>query len=216
MRMRKKKNGAARLAACAEVLLEKPENPISDAKGIIGKDAKIYLEIGAGKGGFARETARRNPDVLYLAMEKVSDCVVLAAERAVATADERCGNLRFLVANADDLLSWFAPDSVDAIFLNFSDPWPKAGYYKRRLTYRKYLETYFLLLKKGGTLSVKTDNENLFAFTKEELAALGIEPDIATDDLHASPYAAENVMTEYESNFVSQGLNIHYLKTHKE
>ncbi len=215
MRMRKKKNGPARLAACAEVLLEKPETPLESAVPVLGKEAKIYLEIGAGKGGFAREMAKRNGDVLYLAMEKVSDCVVLAAERAVATMDERNGNLRFLVANADDLLSWFAPESIDEMFLNFSDPWPKAGYYKRRLTYRKYLEVYFSLLKKGGHLSFKTDNDNLFSFTLEELEALGKTPKAVTDDLHASPYAAANVMTEYEQNFVSQGMKIHYLRVGK-
>lgn len=215
MRMRKKKNGAARLSACAEVLLEKPETPLSDAIPVLGKNVEIYLEIGAGKGGFAREMAKRNPNVCYLAMEKVSDCVVLAAERAMATLEERSGNLRFLVANADDLLTWFAPESISEMFLNFSDPWPKAGYYKRRLTYRKYLEVYFSLLKKGGHLSVKTDNENLFTFTKEELGALGKTPEIITDDLHASPFAEGNVMTEYEQNFVSQGMKIHYLRVAK-
>ena len=110
-----------------------------------------------------------------------------------------------------NLEEWFAPASLDTIYLNFSDPWHKERHAKRRLTYRSYLFKYFRLLKKGGKIRFKTDNVNLFDFTLEELSALGLSPDVLTRDLHASPYAEGNVMTEYEKNFSSQGYPIHML-----
>ena len=208
MRMRKKKNGDARLAAHEGLVLSRPETPITPPEG-----RAIYLEIGAGKGGFAIEMAKRNPEADYYAMEKVKDCIVIAAEKA--DAQKRPENLHFLIDGADDLPLWFAEGSVDKIFLNFSDPWHKKGYFKRRLTYRKYLALYFTLLREGGELCFKTDNVPLFDFSLEEIASVDLTPEVVTRDLHASEYAEGNVMTEYEESFVSQGLPIHMLRLKK-
>ena len=212
MRMRKKKHGAERLAACADLLLTRPEAPIASGKEIFGREGALYLEIGCGKGGFACGMAEKHKDSLFVAMEKVSDVLVLAAEKAQRMQDTRPDNLRFISGDARDLLAWFGEGSLDGIYLNFSDPWPKAGHAKRRLTHRAFLVTYFTLLKAGGTLAVKTDNEGLFAFTVEELAALGYTPTFLTDDLHASEAAEGNVMTEYEKSFSEQGMKIHALR----
>ena len=215
MRMRKKKNGEARLKALSDLLASKPETPIASSRVDFNTDADIFLEIGAGKGGFAVKMAETNPNAVYYAMERVSDCVVLAAELADRCRENRPDNLRFIVGGADDLLSWFAPASVSRVFLNFSDPWSKKGYRKRRLTYRKYLAMYFTLLKDGGVLRFKTDNEGLFDFSLKEIAAMGLTPRIVTRDLHHSPYNEGNIMTEYETNFSSMGMNIHMLEVEK-
>lgn len=204
MRMRKKKNADARLASHEGLVLQKPASPIERTEG-----REIYLEIGAGKGGFAIEMAKRNPQADYFAMERVRDCIVIAVEKA--DAEGRPENLRFLIDGADNLPEWFAKGSVDRIFLNFSDPWHKKGYFKRRLTYRKYLALYFALLREGGELCFKTDNAPLFDFSLEEIASVDLAPYLVTRDLHASPYAEGNVMTEYEKGFVAEGLPIHKL-----
>ena len=212
MRMRKKKNGAARLSACAHLLCEKPQSPISSAMADFGREAELHLEIGCGKGGFACGMARKNPTACFYAMERVHDVMVLAAERAEREREERPDNLRFILAGAADLPAYFVPGSLFRIYLNFSDPWPKKGYAKRRLTHRAFLRLYFSLLSEGGELWMKTDNVGLFDFTLEELAALGLEPFFVTRDLHASSEAEGNVMTEYERNFSSQGMPIHALR----
>lgn len=216
MRMRKKKNGELRLLACREFLLENIDEPMSDPASVIGKSgAKVFLEIGAGKGGFACKMAEKHPEAAYFAMEKVTDCVVLAAEQAKESADKRNDNLRFIVDTADNLLKIFKPGTVDAIFLNFSDPWPKKGYAKRRLTHRRYLALYLNLLCDGGTLTFKTDNVGLFDFSLEEIAALGLPLEKLTRDLHSSEWNEGNVMTEYEKNFSSKGVSINMLEFKK-
>ena len=214
MRMRKKKNGEARLLACSDVLYRHEGEPLCDPSSIIGKrGAPVFLEIGAGKGGFATQMAKRHSDVVYLAMERVSDCVVLGAERA--KAEGVCDNLRFIVDSADNLMKILAPGTVDALFLNFSDPWSKKGYAKRRLTHRRYLAMYFNLLKDGGRLRFKTDNVGLFDFSLEEIETMGLTCSIVTRDLHSSEYSADNIMTEYETNFSSMGMCINMLEVIK-
>ena len=216
MRMRKKKNGESRLAACSEFLFKNDGEPMGDPGAALGMaGAPVFLEIGAGKGGFACEMAKRNPDAAYFAMEKVSDCVVLGAEKAKAAFDGKPANLRFVIDTADNLLEIFGEGSVDRIFLNFSDPWSKKGYAKRRLTHRRYLSLYFNLLKDGGRITFKTDNVGLFDFTLLEISDMGITPDAVTRDLHNSKYAEGNVMTEYETNFSSMGMSINMVEVTK-
>ena len=212
MRMRRKKHGAERLVACGEYLYRHEGEPLTDpAAQIFGRPgARVLLEIGAGKGGFAVGMVKQNPDAVYIAMERVADCVVLGAERAKR---ENVGpSLRFITDTADELTRILAPGTVDAIYLNFSDPWSKKGYAKRRLTHRRYLSVYAYLLKEGGKLRFKTDNVGLFDFTLEELEAFGIAPDIVTRDLHASEWAEGNVVTEYEAAFTAEGVKINMLE----
>ncbi len=212
MRMRKKKHGAERLAACSALLATRPEAPWTDPVALFGREGEVRLEIGCGKGGFACGMAAAHPEWNLFAMEKVSDVLVLAAERAMREADARPDNLRFLNGDARDLAAYFAEGTLDAIYLNFSDPWPKAGHAKRRLTHRAFLSLYVTLLKDGGAICLKTDNAGLFDFTLEELSSLGLVPEMVTRDLHASPEAEGNVMTEYEKNFSEQGMPIHALR----
>ena len=215
MRMRKKKNGAKRLEAVSEFLLDLPTEPSSDPGSLIDKPgAEVYLEIGAGKGGFACAMAELNRGVAYFAMEKVSDCVLLACERA-SKMNGGADNLRFVIENADRLLNIFEKGSIDRIFLNFSDPWTKKGYAKRRLTHRRYLALYMNLLKEGGRLTFKTDNDQLFEFSLEEISAMGLSTDKCTRDLHNSEYNVGNVMTEYEKNFTELGKSINMLEITK-
>ena len=215
MRMRKKKNSETRLSACEKYLFN-TENTMTDPAGEVGMTgANVFLEIGAGKGGFACAMAERHSDAAYFAMERVTDCVVIGAERANSGEYGQLDNLRFVIDTADNLMHIFAPGSVDAIFLNFSDPWSKKGYAKRRLTHRRYLAMYMNLLKDGGVLRFKTDNVGLFDFSLEEIGAMGLTPSIVTRDLHRSEWNDGNIMTEYEKNFSEQGMNINMLELKK-
>ena len=215
MRMRKKKHSEERLAACGKYLL-KAEGVMTDPASAMGEGYdKVFLEIGAGKGGFACAMAERHSDAAYFAMERVTDCVVLCAEKASSGEFGELNNLRFVIDTADNLMHIFAPGSVDAIFLNFSDPWSKKGYAKRRLTHRRYLAMYMNLLRDGGVIRFKTDNVGLFDFSLEEIEAMGLTPTIVTRDLHASEWNEGNIMTEYERNFSEQGMTINMLELRK-
>lgn len=209
MRMRHKKHGAERITACAELLITPPEkqqiNPIS----LFPAEKPVALEIGCGKGDFAIGMARAHPDWNWIAMERVPDVACLALEKAMATKDERPDNLRFLIGNAQNLPLFFLPRSISEIYLNFSDPWPKSGYAKRRLTHANFLALYRELLVPGGVLKLKTDNVDLFDFSLEEFERCGLELLRSTRDLHAEDWARDNVMTEYERHFSELGQPIH-------
>ncbi len=199
-----------------------------------GKEKPLYLEIGMGKGRFIIETAKRNPEREYIGVERYESVLYKACEKMAGKpdrnpaslaieAEERLNgdalpealdgtpdNLRFLRLDARELPEVFAEGEVDGIYLNFSDPWPKARHSKRRLTSREFLATYGKFLKDGGILEFKTDNRSLFDFSVEEFKeADKWELVKVTYDLHNDPVMGEgNVMTEYEKKFSALGNKI--------
>ena len=164
------------------------------------------LEIGCGKGGFVIELAKREPQVNYLALEKMSNVILTPMEEVKKQGIE---NIRFLNIRAECLPCYIPEGSLDAIYLNFSTPLPKLGYATQRLTHRNFLEVYKKLLKKGGGILQKTDDRDFFDFSLEEYAACGFALEKVTYNLHEQGNPSWNVVTEYEQKWVERGLPIH-------
>ncbi len=121
-------------------------------------------------------------------------------------------NLKFMLTFVHSMDELFYENQLSGIYLNFSDPWPKARHAKRRLTYRGRLTDYAWALKPGGFVEVKTDNDALYDFTLEEIEAAGYKIEEQTRDLHASGFEAKKTTTEYEDKFSSRGKNINYVR----
>ena len=123
--------------------------------------------------------------------------------------DNKLENAVVICANAEQLEDWFEPGEIKELYLNFSDPWPKARHAKRRLTHRNFLAKYQRLLGSGGHLRFKTDNRALFDFSGEEFKECGLEIIALSYDLHHSEYENE-VQTEYEQKFSALGTPINF------
>lgn len=206
MRMRKKKNLIPRMDRCADRLIRDPYDRRGSWRELMPEARELRLELGCGKGRFTAGVAALEPDVLFIAVEMVPDAMVVAMERCVK---EGLTNVFFVDANADQLPSFFAPDEVDRIYLNFSDPWPGNRHAKRRLTHGNFLKLYRKVLKMGGQIHFKTDNQPLFEFSVEEIPQFGFTLSEVTRDLHAN--GPVGVMTDYEAKFYEQGMNINRL-----
>ena len=149
------------------------------------------------------ELARRNPDINYLGMERYSSVLLRALQKM---EEEPLPNLYFLCEDAAELPEMFATGELNRIYLNFSDPWPKDRHAKRRLTSRQFFARYDAILKPDGRLEFKTDNQDLFTFSLEEIPEAGWHLDASTRDLHHDSVLNEgNIMTEYEEKFSSKG-----------
>ena len=219
MRMRKKRNFSARMEACSDLLLahgaggilnmkEAAETyrALIDFKSVFKNENSVELEIGCGKGGFVIAMAKENPNVNFLALEKMSNVILTPMEAVRAAGIE---NVRFLNIRAECLACYIPEHSLDKIYLNFSTPLPKLGYATQRLTHRSFLETYKKLLKPKGRIVQKTDDRDFFEFSLEEYRAMGFALDNLTYDLHANGNPQGNIVTEYEQKWVDRGLPIH-------
>ena len=211
MRMRKKKNLDVRFAACSDVMVFEPKELRGKWRALFGNDNPLHLEIGCGKGRFAIGMAELHPDVNFIAVEREEGALIMAAERC---EEHPLPNLRFVSFDAAELREVFAPAEVDRIYLNFSDPWPKAGHAKRRLTYRSFLSEYRRLLKPGGAIFFKTDNQRFFEWSLQEICQFGWLLQNISLDLHHSDFEG-NVMTEYEEKFSSEGSRIYRVEARR-
>ena len=183
-------------------------------KQLFGNDNPVYIEIGMGKGQFILTLAKQNPDVNYIGIERYSSVLLRALEKFDTEEFCELRNIRFVCMNAMEIAEVFEPGEVDRIYLNFSDPWPKARHANRRLTSVKFLEQYEKVLAEGGLIEFKTDNRPLFEFSLEQVEEAGWKLLVHTFDLHhEDAMNVGNVMTEYEEKFSSMGNPIHKLVT---
>lgn len=242
MRMRKKRRGSERLLQLGALFIGEEEIKAGAAE-CFDKKRPMRLEIGCGKGEFIRRLSRRDTDYNYIAMERVDDVIVVAAEKYaedrglgrldyhggwrapdgmiydgvrwdIPLADR--GNVRFMNRDASLLDEYFPDGSFEAIYANFSDPWTKSGYAERRLTHPEFLKKYLRLLAPGGTFCFKTDNVELFDFSVDAIKSCeGFEVIFESRDLHQSERADTNIETEYERNFASQGIKINCIEARK-
>lgn len=170
---------------------------------IFGNDNPLYLEIGCGKGKFVCEMAKMLPDINFVAVEKISNVLIEALERA---KDEKINNVYFLNCAAEVLGKYFPQGAVERIYLNFSNPLPKEGYKKQRLTHPRFLTIYGNILKKGGLIIQKTDDEDFYKFSLESYKEEGFEVLSACENYLLTE--KEDVETEHERRFKDMGKHI--------
>ncbi len=244
MRMRKKRRGAQRLFALSSIICDNLSQYGKNGDCAFDVQRPLRLEIGCGKGDFICELSKRDSDFNYFAMEKVSDVIVVAAEKYAVSRGlghlsahgdwtgpdgtvysdgkhfdipmEMRGNVRFIPGDARMLGDMFEKGIFDTVYANFSDPWTKNGQIERRLTAPHFLDTYYDLLEVGGSFKFKTDNIKLFEYSLETVASSKFKLTFSTFDLHSSEKNSENIQTEYERNFTEKGFKINYLEALKE
>lgn len=219
MRMRKKKNLESRLEGVSDILFisdiedrnfntAKNEKEYIDFDAWFGSKKPLYLEIGCGKGKFALEFAKQNPDINLVAVEKSGNVIVEACEKS---KEAGLNNVKFIKCSAEYLEKYFCDKSVDRIFLNFSCPFPKNAYATHRLTHERFLNIYKNILKDGAEIHQKTDNIHFFEFSLESFSNNGFAFKNISLDLHKSDFEG-NIETEYEQKFSSLGFPIYRLE----
>jgi len=207
----------ARKKAWTEREIETNERFIKNPTDFKGKwasyfknDNPIQVEIGCGKGRFIVQNAANNPNINYIALEREEHVIVMGAR---ASAGVPC-SLSFIIGDVSDIADYFDENELDRLYINFCDPWPnRKKWHKRRLTHANFLNVYKKLLKKGGEIHFKTDNQELFEFSLNSFSDNNFRLKNITLDLHNSGFEG-NIVTEYEEKFASVGMPIYRLEAY--
>ncbi|MFB9325224.1 tRNA (guanosine(46)-N7)-methyltransferase TrmB [Paenibacillus aurantiacus] len=178
-----------------------------------GNDNPIYIELGMGKGKFISEMSVRNPHINFIGVDMYDELIRRASEKAraawAAQGVDSPPNLALLRANIEGIEDMFAPNEIERIHLNFSDPWPKAKHARRRLTHQRFVAKYMEILNERGEIHFKTDSQSLFEFSLNSFADMELVMRNISLHLHKDELRDDLVLTEYESKFVERGNNIH-------
>ena len=144
------------------------------------------------------------PNINFIGIEKFDSVIVRALEKVI---EEPLTNLKLIRVDAQAIPIILKDYTVERIYLNFVDPWPKERHAKRRLTHRGFLDIYKHLLVPNGEVHLKTDNEFLYNYSLEEMIYNDMEMLYHTEDLHNDNYEG-NIMTEFEEKFAKRGMKI--------
>ena len=210
LRLKNVKN-ASNIIKGSEYIILNPNDYKGKWNKLFGNQNPINIEIGMGKGDFIIEMAKKNPNVNFIGIEMFDSVMVRAVQKL---ENQNLDNLKLIRMDATYINDVFDRE-IDTIYLNFSDPWPKKRHEKRRLTSHEFLKRYDLIFKGSKNIIQKTDNIGLFAFSLQSLSTFGCVLNFVTLDLHQTK-TEDNVMTEYEKKFVSNGVKICMLKATKK
>ncbi len=210
MRQRRIKNVDEKIMTHGSFLIEDPHEFKGRWTDAVPGEGPLYIEIGCGKGKFITGLAVRNPERRFIGFEGHQSVALHALEKAESL---ECGNVHFVLQYVNGLTEIFDKGEIDGIYLNFSDPWPKARHEKRRLTCGPRLREYSAVLKPGGFIEFKTDNDGLFEYSIDEIRKQeDMEILELSRDLHGDFPEESIVTTEYEEKFSAAGKKINYVR----
>ena len=208
MRMRKKKWADPYLEEHSDYALMDPKDLRGRWSEVLGR-TEIHVEIGTGKGDYMNAMASMYPDTAWIGIEKDHSAAAIAVRKAIESGED-LDRKRMIVGDAEHLLDWFAEGEADVIHLNFSDPWPKTRYHKRRLSSRTFLEMYKVILTPGGSIRMKKDNQDLFAASVLYFLKNGFTLKEFSVNYRRKPHG-EDAVTEYEQRFMELGMPVYQL-----
>lgn len=143
--------GANEAVAASPYCIQVRQNTADNGMPFFENDHPIHIEIGMGKGRFLMDLAALHPEINYIGIERYTSVLL----RAVQKMDTlQLPNVHFLCEDAAKLPEIFAPEEVDRIYLNFSDPWPKDRHARRRLTSHEFLDRYDQFLGSRRTAGI--------------------------------------------------------------
>ncbi len=172
---------------------------------------EIVVEIGCGKGDYTIGMANLFPNKNFIGVDIKGSRLWKGSTLAEEAGLTNAAFLRNFVENLEEN---FAPAEVNEIWITFPDPRPKKGDIKKRLTSERFLNLYESLIKPGGVVHFKTDDEDLFTYTLELLQSRQANNLVHTYDLYNSDlqHHTLNIQTTYEKRFISEGMTIKYLQ----
>lgn len=171
----------------------------------------VVLELACGKGEYSVNLARLFPEKNFIGVDYKGNRIWRGAKTAI---EDGIKNVAFLRIQIENLLDYFAEGEIDEIWITFPDPQPQDSREKKRLTFPAFLNRYKLVLKPGGCVNLKTDNDQLYAYTNEKVEELGLSVHKNTNHLYTSEFTDEvlSIKTYYEKKYLLHDKNINYIQ----
>lgn len=209
MRLRNVK-GAKEIIDNSPYIIKNPNDYRGNYQKVFENNNPIHIEIGMGKGDFIIENAKKYPNINFIGIEKFDSVIVRAVQKL---ENEEIPNLKLIKIDANEIDDVFDKE-ISVIYLNFSDPWPKARHAKRRLSSEIFLNKYDSVFIDKKRIIMKTDNRKLFEYSIKSFTDYGYK----IEDISLNLYEDDiknNVPTEYETRFHNRGCLIYKVDVSK-
>ncbi|MCY3974619.1 MAG: tRNA (guanosine(46)-N7)-methyltransferase TrmB [Simkaniaceae bacterium] len=170
---------------------------------LFGNARSVHMEYCSGNGEWIINKALLFPEINYVAVEKKFDRVRRIHAKRV---NQKVRNLFIVCGEAQTFTNYYVPDSsIDAVYVNFPDPWPKRRHAKHRLVKAPFMKEVGRIVKPGGTVSFVSDSREYIGEVKEEIGK--------TDGWRSFSFVTgeEYGSSYFERLWRAKGRDIHYL-----
>lgn len=168
--------------------------------------AEVRLDLGCGKGAFVVEAARREPNVLFVAMDAEPLCIAYTAQHVM---EARLRNVVVVPGKGSLVARAFGAGELSCIHLNFPTPYPRKKDAGKRLVALERLAEYADVLETNGVVRLRTDSQPLRDFTLTQLEIAGYHVTWSSDDERRD--RPNEPTSEYEERLVAQGATVYGL-----
>ena len=171
----------------------------------------LVLELACGNGEYTVERSIIDPEKNFIGLD-IKGARIWKGAKELEKYNSK--NAFFLRIQIENIIDFFKKDEVEEIIISFPDPRPKKRDIKKRLTNLNFLKLYYEILNKNGRLILKTDDDNLFNFSIDEIKSSKFILNDYTKDLHSSSKfdMYKSVKTKYEKRFLLEGKKIKLLE----
>ena len=191
--------------------IDTPQNYKGKWKHVFKEERPIWIELGCGKGSFIANLAIKNPNINFIGIDLIDTMLGFAKRNIEFIYNEHSKEIDNVIITRCDieriLTMLDANDTVDKIYINFCNPWPRGKHQKKRLTHTKQLKLYKNFLKQEGEINFKTDDDGLFISSLRYFIEADYKIVWKTYDLYSEDIK-NNIKTEHENMFLEQGIKI--------
>ena len=174
---------------------------------------RLSVELGSGSGNFLLQVADAHPDDHFVGFELRFKRLVKSARKMEKLG---LGNVWVLRESAERFSEYFPPGSIDALHINFPDPWPKVAQWKKRMVNPEMLDRIVAALKPGGTFHLKTDHSGYFLHVLSVIRSRrDLRISTLCNDLHRGRLPGPRLESEFEHMFVSKRKPVYYIMLEK-
>jgi tRNA (guanine-N7-)-methyltransferase len=179
---------------------------------LFGNDHPVHIEYCAGNGEWIAERAKKYPEKNWVAVEIRFDRV---RKIWAKIKNENLPNLFVVMGEGVTFTKHYLADaSVEEVFVNFPDPWPKGKHKKHRLMTLSFIEELHRILQVEKRATFVTDDVGYLAPTIDIfLRHPGFKP------VFSSPYFTTDLQdygsSWFETLWREKGRSICYTQFHK-
>ncbi|MDZ4121912.1 MAG: tRNA (guanosine(46)-N7)-methyltransferase TrmB [Candidatus Cloacimonadaceae bacterium] len=185
------------------------EDRLPDYAELFANTNPVYIEIGSGKGEFISGYPKIHPEWNFIGFELREKRINTILKKLSPTEHPNVRLARrFIDPSITDFLH---PQSIQGVFIQHPDPWPKRKHHRRRLINQTFLNALVEIMAPDAFVQVSTDHEDYATWIADEFTINPYFSAVYDDLIMDYSVLDEHIVTWFEQEQKRQGYHPKYM-----